>query len=147
MVFSLNKNARYPLHNQIGNPLAKKVNRKRKNTLQRCRADIPSSSGKRPKVNAVRADRSASLCSRSRSENRRSTRQLLLHCSTSHIHVVVRKSHFGPFLRSFSLNMSNYPSQMTEKWTQNGFPSLRPQFSDRLLVTTIDIRPSWLTRV
>ena len=68
------------------------------------------------------------------SENRKSTRQLLryvgpLHCSTSgtpdrYIHVVVRKSHFGPFLRSFSfmyrmygmlvlqeqkpVNMSNY---------------------------------------
>ena len=28
---------------------------------------------------------------------------------------LLRKSHFGPFLRSFSLNMSNYSSQMTEK--------------------------------
>ncbi len=63
------------------------------------------------------------------------------------IHAVVRKSHFGPLFRSFSLNMSNYTQsvrcsqsirfahgldpahgadsspQMTKKWTQNCFPS------------------------
>ncbi len=52
-------------------------------------------------------------------------------CST--IESLLRKSHFGPFLRSFSLNMNSYSPQMTKKRTQNSFPSLRLLFSDKLL--------------
>ena len=44
------------------------------------------------------------------------------HFSTSHIRVVVRKIHFGPFFRSFSLNMSNYSPQMIEKMDSKWLP-------------------------
>jgi len=43
------------------------------------------------------------------------------------------KTHFGPFFRSFSLNISNIRLKRSKKWTQNDFPSLRFPKSDRLL--------------
>ena len=35
---------------------------------------------------------------------------------------LLRKSHFGPFFRSFSLNMSSYSPQMTEKMDAKWLP-------------------------
>ncbi len=52
------------------------------------------------------------------------------------------KTHFGPFLRSFSLNMPNIRLKRSKKWTQNDFPSLRLPKSDRLL--SIKKPSTWL---
>ena len=64
------------------------------------------------------------------------------HGSTSHIPVVVRKSHFGPFFCSFSLNMSNYSPQMTKemdsKWLPLATASILGQ-APRLLVILIPL--------
>ncbi len=49
---------------------------------------------------------------------------LLLHCSTSNIRVVVRKSHFGQIFLSISLNMNDYYS---------GHPALHPSGQLKLL--------------
>ncbi len=38
---------------------------------------------------------------------------------------LLRKIHFGPFFRAFSLNMSNIRPKRSKKWTQDDFPSLR----------------------
>ncbi len=51
---------------------------------------------------------------------------------------LLRKSLFGQISRSFSLNSHHYSPQMIEKSDQNGFPSLRLLFSDRLLAGTVD---------
>ncbi len=46
---------------------------------------------------------------------------------------LLRKTHFGQFSRSFSLNMPNIRLKRSKKWTQSGFPSLRSPKSDSLL--------------
>ena len=38
------------------------------------------------------------------------------------IETLLRKSHFGPFFRSFSLNMSNYSPQRTKKMDSKWLP-------------------------
>ena len=53
------------------------------------------------------------------------------------IEYLLRKSHFGQISRSFSLNRHAIRLKCSKNLTQNGVPSLRPLFSDRLLLACL----------
>ncbi len=54
---------------------------------------------------------------------------------------LLRKHLFGQIIRPLSLNSAAIRLKCTKNLTQNGVPSLRPLFSDRLLA--LSLREMW----